>query len=152
MFSGRITPRVIASRSSAADLPEKSSREAALPAAAPLWRARFSAVCWRPRARPPAEAARRCEALLRVVPERDELELEREDVLLRVERDVEREELERDELDPEERLARLDPPPLEDPDLRAEELDLRVQIPEHHRAALSTLGQWTDDEYRDLLS
>src|SRR3954470_13220700 len=86
-LSGRMTPRVIASRSSAADLPEKSSREAVLPAAAPVCRARFWAVCWRPRARPPADAARRCDALLRVDPERVEPErdeLEREDVDLRL--------------------------------------------------------------------
>jgi hypothetical protein len=63
-LSGRMTPRVIASRSSATFLPEKSSgvREAAVDAAAaapsPALRAPFCAVCWRPRALPPAFAAR----------------------------------------------------------------------------------------------
>jgi hypothetical protein len=59
-----MTPRVIASRSSATFLPEKSSgvREAAVDAAAaavsPALRAPLAACCWRPRAFPPALAAR----------------------------------------------------------------------------------------------
>src|SRR3954452_21142938 len=120
-LSGRITPRVIASRSSAADFPEKSSREAPLAAAAPVWRARFCAVCCRPRARPPAEAARRCEALLRVVPDRDEPA--REDVLF-----LRADAPERDELLLE-RLVRLEAELREEPDLRAEELDFREPPP-----------------------
>jgi hypothetical protein len=37
MFSGRMTPFVIASRTSATDLPEKSSRSAPFAAAAPAF-------------------------------------------------------------------------------------------------------------------
>jgi hypothetical protein len=44
-LSGRITPRVIASRSSATFLPEKSSPRAAAAALSPALRAPFSAVC-----------------------------------------------------------------------------------------------------------
>jgi hypothetical protein len=63
-LSGRMTPRVIASRSSATFLPEKSTgvrdeaADAALAAPWPALRAPFAAVCWRPRALPPAFAAR----------------------------------------------------------------------------------------------
>jgi hypothetical protein len=72
-LSGRMTPRVIASRSSATFLPEKSSgvRDAALDAAdavaAPVLRAPFAAVCWRPRALPPAFAARLRAGLLELL-------------------------------------------------------------------------------------
>jgi hypothetical protein len=75
-LSGRMTPRVIASRSSATFLPEKSVRDAAAAAgfvaAAPTLRAPFAACCWRPRALPPALAARLRAGVLLV-----ELELER---------------------------------------------------------------------------
>src|SRR4051812_49814163 len=63
-LSGRMTPRVIASRSSATFLPEKSTgvrdeaADAALAAPWPALRAPLAAVCWRPRALPPALAAR----------------------------------------------------------------------------------------------
>jgi hypothetical protein len=63
-LSGRITPRVIASRSSATFFPEKSSgvralaADAAAAAPSPALRAPVCAVCWRPRALPPAFAAR----------------------------------------------------------------------------------------------
>jgi hypothetical protein len=57
-LSGRITPRVIASRSSATFLPEKSSDRAAEAALSPVLLACFCAVCCRPRALPPAFAAR----------------------------------------------------------------------------------------------
>jgi hypothetical protein len=65
-LSGRMTPRVIASRSSATFLPEKSIRDCAawdaadaVPAAvSPALRAPFCAFCWRARALPPAFAAR----------------------------------------------------------------------------------------------
>ncbi len=112
MFSGRMTPFVIASRTSATDLPEKSSRSAALAAAAP--------ACWpRPAAVParlrPLVAAVR----LRDVPdlaadereleERDDPDLAPDDRLL----------VERDEDDDDER----DPPEERDPDER--ELDDR---------------------------
>src|SRR4051794_14552296 len=116
-----MTPRVIASRSSAALLPEKSSREAAPAPASPVWRARFSAVCWRPRARPPADAARRCEALLRVVPERDEVE--REVVDFRVEREL-----------------RAEPPLRDEPDLRAEDPDLLDEPPPVERFRFSAIS------------
>lgn len=59
-----MTPRVIASRSSATFLPEKSIRESPAAAAAgavavaATFRAPFCACCWRPRALPPAFAAR----------------------------------------------------------------------------------------------
>ena len=53
-----MTPRVIASRSSATFLPEKSSPRAAAAAVSPAWRAPFWACCCRPRALPPAFAVR----------------------------------------------------------------------------------------------
>ena len=76
-----MTPRVIASRSSATFLPVNSIRDeaacdaaAAVPAAAsPVLRAVASTCCWRPRALPPAFAARLREAAL--WPEDDEEEL-----------------------------------------------------------------------------
>ena len=82
-LSGRITPRVIASRSSATFLPEKSSgaRDAAVAADSPALRAPFAAVCCRPRAFPPAFAARLRAGVLADEPER-ELELERRLVVL----------------------------------------------------------------------
>ena len=49
---------MIASRSSATFLPEKSSPRAAAAAVSPVCFAVFCAVCWRPRAFPPAFAAR----------------------------------------------------------------------------------------------
>jgi hypothetical protein len=78
-LSGRITPRVIASRSSATFLPEKSRDRAAEAALSPVLRACFCAVCCRPRALPPAFAAR-----LRVVVDVDEelLDLRADDVEL----------------------------------------------------------------------
>ena len=60
-----MTPFVIASRSSATFLPEKSRLRAAEAAESPAWRAPFAACCWRPRALPPALAARFRVALLR---------------------------------------------------------------------------------------
>jgi hypothetical protein len=77
-LSGRMTPRVIASRSSATFLPEKSIRDCAawdaadaVPAAvSPALRAPFCAFCWRARALPPAFAARLRAAAL--VPDDDE--------------------------------------------------------------------------------
>jgi hypothetical protein len=59
-----MTPRVIASRSSATFLPEKSRLRAAEAADCPAPRAPFSAFCWRARALPPALAARLRAALL----------------------------------------------------------------------------------------
>jgi hypothetical protein len=110
-LSGRMTPRVIASRSSATFLPEKSSGEldAAAAADSPVLRAPFAAVCCRPRALPPAFAAR-----LRA----GELE---EPADRRVP-----DELDADLLDPED-LRALDPPDRddEDPPDRAV-LDLRA--------------------------
>jgi hypothetical protein len=64
-LSGRMTPRVIASRSSATFLPEKSRLRAAEAADSPAWRAPFSAFCCRARALPPALAARLRAVLLR---------------------------------------------------------------------------------------
>jgi hypothetical protein len=74
-FSGATTPRASASRSSAADLPEKSAPVADL-AALVARRPAFSAFCWRARAWPPFfAAARRLVCPEREVVERLELEL-----------------------------------------------------------------------------
>jgi hypothetical protein len=81
-------------------LPENSA--AGFAAAAEAWLARLRAVCWRPRARPPADAAR-LRAVLppeRLVEERREVELLREELL-------------RDELDDDRRVV----PPRLDPDV-----------------------------------
>src|SRR3954469_2675663 len=69
-LSGRMTPRVMASRSSATFLPEKSSPRAAAAADSPACRAPFCACCCRPRAFPPAFAARLRAVLLPEEPER----------------------------------------------------------------------------------
>jgi hypothetical protein len=75
-LSGRITPRVIASRSSATFLPEKSRLRAVEAAVSPALRAPLAACCWRARALPPALAARFRAAVLRVLePERRLVEL-----------------------------------------------------------------------------
>ena len=143
-----MTPRVIASRSSATFLPEKSSPRAAVAAVSPVCLAAFCAVCWRPRALPPAFAAR-----LRVVlePLDDEdrlvLGLRALDVERRLEEPEEDDELElrlRPPDEPLEELAGLrEPDPLEDlraleppEDLRALEPleDLRVLEPPELRA------------------
>jgi hypothetical protein len=79
-LSGRITPRVIASRSSATFLPEKSSPRAAAAALSPAWRAPFCACCCRPRALPPAFAARLRAVLL--APDEPDLALDEERRLL----------------------------------------------------------------------
>src|SRR4051794_13702431 len=116
-LSGRITPFVIASRSSATFLPEKSSPRAAAAALSPVCLAAFCAVCWRPRALPPAFAAR-LRAVLLPLDDRLVLDLR----ALDVERPLE-------ELDDDDELALRPRPP--DPlaaDLRAppDELDLRA--------------------------
>ena len=88
---------VSASRSSAALLPLKSLP--AFAAADPVWLARFCAVCWRPRARPPADAARLRAVLL--LEERRAVEPLREEPLVREEplrEEPLREELLREEL------------------------------------------------------
>jgi hypothetical protein len=128
-LSGRMTPFVIASRSSAAFLPEKSRPRAAVAAESPALRAPFAACCWRPRALPPALAARLRAALLRV--------LEPERVL-----------------DPERRLVEL-PDPKRALDLRAVEpelrelaLDLRAVEPELRELALDFRA--VDPELRAL--
>src|SRR3954465_14061048 len=76
-LSGRMTPLVIASRSSATFLPEKSRLRAAEAADSPAARAPFSAVCCRARALPPALAARLRAAVLRVEEPTAELDDER---------------------------------------------------------------------------
>jgi hypothetical protein len=63
-LSGRITPFVIASRSSATFLPEKSRLRAPAAAAWPVCFAALRACCWRPRACPPFLAAWRRFVLL----------------------------------------------------------------------------------------
>jgi hypothetical protein len=68
-LSGRMTPFVIASRSSATFLPEKSRLRAAEAADPPAARAPFCAFCCLARALPPALAARLRAALLRDVEE-----------------------------------------------------------------------------------
>src|SRR5581483_8213539 len=77
-LSGRMTPFVIASRSSATFLPEKSRLRAAEAAEPPALRAPFSAFCCLARALPPALAARLRAALLRVDDDEPERELEEE--------------------------------------------------------------------------
>src|SRR3954452_16891582 len=96
MLSGRMTPFVIASRTSATDLPEKSSRSAALPAADP-------AFCPVPAALPARRrpAVERVWALLRP-PDREVEEREPED---RDEPDREDDNRELDEREPPERPA-----------------------------------------------
>jgi hypothetical protein len=75
-LSGRMTPFVIASRSSATFLPEKSRLRAVEAADSPAVRAPFCAFCCRARALPPALAARLRAAVLR--DEEPERELEEE--------------------------------------------------------------------------
>jgi hypothetical protein len=97
-LSGRMTPFVIASRSSATFLPEKSRLRAAEAADPPVLRAAFCACCCRPRALPPALAARLRAALLREEDDEPERELEEERRLV--------EELELRALEPRELAAR----------------------------------------------
>jgi hypothetical protein len=124
-LSGRMTPFVIASRSSAAFLPEKSRPRAAVAADSPACRAPFAACCWRPRALPPALAARLRAALLRV------LEPERL-------------------LDPERRVVELLDPDLAldlravEPELRELALDLRAPEPEPELRELELLFRALD--------
>src|SRR5436190_1803427 len=102
-LSGRMTPRVIASRSSATFLPEKSRPRAADAADCPALRAPFSAFCWRARALPPALAARLRAAVLRV-DEPDRLVDEERRLVDELEpRALEPRELEPRELEPEPR-------------------------------------------------
>jgi hypothetical protein len=122
-LSGRITPLVIASRSSATFFPEKSRLRAAEAAESPALRAPLAACCWRPRALPPALAARLRAALLRVLdPERllvELPELDRALDLRAVEPELREVALDLRALDPELRelelreleLPREDPPP-----------------------------------------
>src|SRR3954471_4802988 len=77
-LSGRMTPFVIASRSSATFLPEKSRLRAVEAADSPAVRAPFCAFCCRARALPPALAARLRAAVLRVEEPERELDDERE--------------------------------------------------------------------------
>jgi hypothetical protein len=77
-LSGRMTPFVIASRSSATFLPEKSSERAVEAADSPAAFAPFCAFCCRARALPPALAARLRAAVLRVEEPERELDDERE--------------------------------------------------------------------------
>jgi hypothetical protein len=135
-LSGRITPRVIASRTSATDLPEKSSRSAVCPAAEPAFCAVPAALPARRRPavervwaalRPPLlrveeelrDVPPERELLDREPPEREledrevlEPELEDRDEEERLELPPEREEEppERDELPEREPLDRDDPP------------------------------------------
>jgi hypothetical protein len=113
-------------------LPEKSSRAAASAAGCAALRARFCAVCCRPRAFPPAFAA--CLRLLALAPperlevERDEAEPERDAERLAPERDDdEREADERDD-DPDFEPA-LRRPPLPDPLLESAILGSSSRLP-----------------------
>jgi hypothetical protein len=132
-----MTPFVIASRTSATDLPEKSSRSAAFPAAAPAWLPRAAAVPARLRAlvavvrlrEVPARElearfvppARELDARL-VPPERAEPEREEDDREL----DERDDEVEERELD-----ARLVPPEREPPERdEPDELDDERDPPE----------------------
>jgi hypothetical protein len=136
-FRGRITPRVIASRSSATFFPEKSSPRAAAAALSPAWRAPFCACCCRPRAFPPACAARLRAVLL---PLEDDLLVPDDFRVLDVERRVEEPDDEALRLRPPDPLAvdfRAPPraPPEELDDLRAlDALDLRALDPPELRA------------------
>src|SRR3954447_720484 len=107
-LSGRMTPFVIASRSSATFLPEKSRLRAAEAADSPVLRAAFCACCCRPRALPPALAARLRAALLRVDDDEPERELDERRVV----------ELDLRAVDPELRELLLERRPLEVDDLR----------------------------------
>ena len=116
-LSGRITPFVIASRSSATFLPEKSRERAVEAADAPAAFAPFCAFCCRARALPPALAARLRAAAL---PDEDLARVPEDEDLLR-------------ELDDDERLfVELDPRALEarEPELRVLPPDLRPPEPE----------------------
>jgi hypothetical protein len=141
----------MASRSSATFLPEKSSgaRDAADAAASPALRAPFAAVCWRPRAFPPAFAARLRAAVLP-----DELELERRLVELpELLRELELRDFaaELRELDPllRELEALRDPEPLaREPPLR--ELALRDPDPEVRDPVDDFLADgFLADDFRD---
>jgi hypothetical protein len=121
-LSGRITPRVIASRTSAALLPENS----------PASRARFSAVCWGKRARPPLTAAARRDAA-----DREPEELERD---FDVERELADERELRDDDEDDRRAVDFDderrdePPPDDDvfrdaPPRLDSELDSAIAVP-----------------------
>ena len=111
MFSGRMTPFVIASRTSATDLPEKSSRSAAFPAAAPAFCPRAAAVP--ARLRPLVAAVRLREDPERVLEERELDERADEDFELD-ERDEARDPL---AFDPPERDdAERDPPDFAPPE------------------------------------
>jgi hypothetical protein len=118
-LSGRMTPFVIASRSSATFLPEKSRLRAAEAADPPVLRAAFCACCCRPRALPPALAARLRAALLRDDDPDRELELADEALL----REVDDDERLRDGLEPRALEAR-------ELELRVLPLDLRPPEPE----------------------
>jgi hypothetical protein len=106
-LSGRMTPLVIASRSSATFLPEKSRLRAAEAADSPVARAPFCAFCCLARALPPALAARLRAALLRDDDADFVLEEERRPV-----------ELDFRAVDPELRELLLERRPLELDDLR----------------------------------
>jgi hypothetical protein len=123
---------VIASRSSATFLPEKSSPRAAAAALSPVCLAVFCAVCCRPRALPPAFAARLRAVLLPL----DEDLLHAPDFrALDVERRVE----EDDDDEPE--ALRLRPPDPPAVDFRApEELDFRALDPPEDLRALDPLA------------
>jgi hypothetical protein len=159
-----MTPRVIASRSSATFLPEKSSPRAADAAVSPAWRAPFCAVCWRPRALPPAFAARLRAGLL-LAPLEDDLRADAPEPLRALE-------LERrlDELLEEELVLRLRPlaadfraPPevldalrapdalaLRAPELRAlDPLDLRALAPRALDPDALRVDPPPDDLFRD---
>jgi hypothetical protein len=125
-LSGRMTPFVIASRSSATFFPEKSRLRAAEAADPPVLRAAFCACCWRPRALPPALAARLRAALLREDDDEPERELDEERRLL--------EELELPELE------------LRDPELRELELrELDAREPEPRELELARRPPEPDD-------
>jgi hypothetical protein len=116
----------MASRSSATFLPEKSSPRAAAAALSPVCLAVFCAVCWRPRALPPAFAARLRAVLLPPLLDDDRLVL-----ALRPLDDVERR---LEELEDDEPLEELRPRP---PDDRLDALRLRPPAdPDDELAAL----------------
>ena len=137
-----MTPRVIASRSSATFLPEKSIRDcaacdalcAAPAVAAPAVRPAFCAFCWRARALPPALAARLRFVLALLDPELRllvlrELELRLLDDDFRVLlADVDLRALDPDPLLPELELRLREPDPEPEPDDFREDDDFRPEL------------------------
>lgn len=160
MFSGRITPFVIASRTSATDLPEKSSRSAAPAAAAP--------ACWpRPAALParwrPFVAVVRLREVPDLAPDEralDERDLAPDERELDEERDLAPDDRELDEerdLAPDEREVpdfepdeRDDEPRDDEPDFDDDERDPPEREPPEPERELDEREPEDEDDEREL--